>query len=145
MSSDTLYSEILEKFNKAQTREERVGVLQKYGDARFQDFLLLAYHPDIQFDIEPPPYRPAPEPAGLNWAYLESEISKMYRFIKNHPAKPVGLSTDKQRQLLLVILESVHKDEAELIVKMFKKDLGVKFLTRKIIKQAFPNLNLPTE
>ena len=91
------------------------------------------------------PYRPSVEPAGLNWAYLESEIPKMYRFITNHPAKPQGLSADRQRQLLLVILESVHKDEAELIVKMFKKDLGVKYLTKKIIKQAFPNLNLPME
>jgi hypothetical protein len=145
MSSDTLYSEILQKFNEAPTREERVAVLQKHGDARFQDFLLLAFHPDIQFDIEPPPYRPSVEPAGLNWAYLESEIPKMYRFITNHPAKPQGLSADRQRQLLLVILESVHKDEAELIVKMFKKDLGVKYLTKKIIKQAFPNLNLPME
>lgn len=145
MSSELLYSEILTKFDEAPTREERVAVLQKYGDARFQEFLLLAFHPDIQFDIEPPPYRPAPEPAGLNWSYLDSEMSKMYRFITNHPAKPQGLTADKQRQLLLVILESLHKDEAELTLKMFKKDLGVKYLTKKIIKQAFPNLNLPTE
>jgi hypothetical protein len=145
MSSELLYSEIFEKFEKETTREGRIGVLRKHGDQRFIDFLFMAFHPDILFDVEPPNYRPAVEPAGLNWAYLDSEINKLYRFIKNHPQKPEGLKEEKQKQLLLVILESLHKDEAALLIKMFKKDLQIKYLTPKIINEAFPQMNIPAE
>jgi ferredoxin len=56
---------------------------------------------------------------------------------------PANLTGKKQTQLLVVILESLHKDEAELFVKLIKKDLGVKYLTLQIVREAFPNLNLP--
>ena len=121
MSSEILYSEILKKFDEAPTRAEKLAVLKKEGDARFRDFLFYAFHPDIKFDIQPPPYRPAIEPAGLNFTYLDSEISRLYRFITGHPKKSPDLKQNKQTQLLLVILESLHKDEAELLCKMFKK------------------------
>lgn len=143
MSSEILYSEILEKFDKAPTRNEKIEVLKKYGDSRLRDFLFYTYHPDIHFDIEPPPYRPSIEPAGLNFAYLDTEISKLYRFITGHAKKPEGLTQHKQKQLLLVILEALHKDEADLLCKMFKKDLEVKYLTPKLIKEVWPEINLP--
>ena len=84
----------------------------------------------------------ADTPAGLNFSYLDTEISKMYRFIKGHPKRPEGLTPEKQSSILLVILESLHKDEAELLIKLMKKDLGVKFLTPKLVKEAYPNLNI---
>jgi hypothetical protein len=40
-------------------------------------------------------------------------------------------------------LESLHKDEAELFVKMMKKNLDVKYLSQQIVREAFPNLNIP--
>ena len=36
-----------------------------------------------------------------------------------------------------------NKDEAELFVKMMKKDLDVKYLSQQIVREAFPNLNFP--
>ncbi len=140
MSSEKLYSEILDEFQKAETRQDRIAVLKKYDHPRFREFLVAAFNPYIQFDIEPPPYRPAPEPAGLNYTYLDSEMNKMYRFIKNHPAKPQGLTQEKQKSILVVVLESLHKDEAELLCKVFRKKLEVKFLTPNLINEAFPNL-----
>jgi hypothetical protein len=68
-----------------------------------------------------------------------------YRFITGHAKKSPDLKPYKQTQLLLVILESLHKDEAELLCKMFKKDLGVKYLTPRLIKEAYPEINLPLE
>ena len=70
-------------------------------------------------------------------------MNKIYRFIVNHPKREPNLTGKKQAQLLVVILESLHKDEAELFVKLIKKDLGVKYLTLQIVREAFPNLNLP--
>ena len=141
--NDLLFSEILELFNKAETRKMKLEVLKKNGDDTFKQFLFIAFHPNIKFDIEPPPYRPSTEPAGLNYAYLRIEMRKIYRFITNHPEKSPELTADKQRQLLVVMLESLHKDEAELMVKLFKKDLGVRYLTPTMINDAFPELNIP--
>jgi hypothetical protein len=143
MSSDLLYSEIMEKFEKAQTKEERLQVLRKNGHDRFKQFLIMAFNPFIKFDVEIPNYRPSVEPAGLNFTYLDTEMQKMYRFIVNHPSRAKELTGKKQTSLLLVVLESLHKDEAALLVKVIKKDLGIKFLTPKLVKEAFPDIDIP--
>ena len=140
MGSDKLYSEIFEDFDKCTTRTERVNLLRQYGDQRFKDFLFLSLSPVIQFDVEVPRYRPAVEPAGLNYTYLHNEVPKLYRFIKGHPKRPEGLTPEKQRQLLVVILESLHKDEADLLVRLIKKDLNIKYLTTSLVTEAFPDL-----
>jgi hypothetical protein len=36
----------------------------------------------------------------------------------------------------------IHKDEAELMIKMIHKNLGIEELNKKIVKEAFPNLDL---
>lgn len=141
--NDLLYSEILDLFDRAPTRKEKIAVLQKYGSDSFQEFLFASLHPEIKFDVEIPNYRPAIEPAGLNYTYLHNEMKKIYRFIANHPKRSSNLSAQKQKQLLVVILESLHKDEAELFIRMLRKDLNVKYLTAQIVREAFPNLNLP--
>lgn len=142
MLKDKLYSEILDEFQKCETKEQRLGVLKRYDHPRFKTFLFYAFSPNIKFDVEIPQYRVAPEPAGLNFTYLHNEVDKMYRFIKDHPGRPDGLTPEKQKQLLLVTLESLYKDEAELLVKLLKKDLGVNNLTKKILLEAYPDLNL---
>ncbi len=141
--NDLLYFEIIELFQKAETRKDKIAVLQKYGSSSFQDFLYCVFNPDIKFDVEIPQYRPAIEPAGLNFTYIHNEMSKIYRFIVGHPKRSSDLTGKKQKQLLTVILESLHKDEADLFVKMLKKDLDVKYLSQQIVREAFPNLNFP--
>lgn len=140
MSSEKLYSEIFEEFDKCTTKAERINCLRKYDHPRFRTFLQAAFSPYITFDVEIPQYRPALEPAGMNYAYLDQEVNKLYRFAKGHPARPEGLTPDKQKALLTVILESLHKDEAALMVKMLQKDLQVKFLTVNLINETFPGI-----
>jgi hypothetical protein len=143
MSAEKLYSEIIEEFNQVTTRQDRINVLRKYDHPRFRTFLTAAFHPGISFDVEIPRYRPAEEPAGLNFTYLDIEMNKLYRFIKNHPSTPPNLTQEKKKQLLLVTLESLHKDEAELLVKVITKKFEVKYLTVNLINEAFPGL-IPT-
>lgn len=138
--TDKLYSEILAEFDAAESRKEKIDVLKKYDHNMFREFLIGAFNEGVIFDAPIPTYRPAPEPAGLNYTYLTLEMPKMYRFAKGHPKRNPDLTAEKQKELLLVILEALHKDEAELLVKMMKKDLGVKFLTPKLIKEAYPDI-----
>ena len=142
MSSTKLFSEIFEEFQKATNKNGRIEVLRKYDHPRFRDFLTISLNPQFQFDVEIPNYRPAPEPAGLNYTYLDLEMPKMYRFIKGHPRRTTDISEKKKTQLMAVILESLHKDEADLMVRCLKKDLGIPFLTAKLVKEAFPDINL---
>ena len=141
MSSEKLYSEIFEEFEKATTKQERINVLRREGDERFRFFLQLVFNPAIEFDIIMPHiYRPAKEPAGLNFAYLDTEMPRMYRFIKNHPLRPPEFTAEKTTQLILVMLESLHRDEAAILIKVFQKDFKVKQLTANLVKEAFPDL-----
>jgi hypothetical protein len=67
-------------------------------------------------------------------------MAQMYKYISNHPAKPHDITPQRQRELLVVTLESLHRDEAELLANMFKKSIKVRGLNAKIVKEAFPDL-----
>lgn len=143
MSAEKLYSEIFEEFEACKHKDERVKVLQKYDHQNFREFLVCAFHAGIQFDVELPlTYRPAIEPAGLNYTYLSSEVTKLYRFIRNHPKRNPDFIGSKQTAVLKTVLEALHKDEARLLVKLIQKDLGVKQLTPALIKEAYPDILL---
>ena len=141
MSSEKLYSEIFEEFEKATTKQERINILRREGDERFRFFLQLVFNPAIEFDIVlPDRYRPAKEPAGLNYAYLDTQMPKMYRFIKGNPMRPEGFTAEKTTQQILVMVESLHKDEAAIILDVLQKRFKVKHLTANLVKEAFPEL-----
>lgn len=141
MSREKLYSEIFEEFQEADTRQDKINILRKYDHPRLRLFFELLFNKDIKFDVEIPTYRPAPEPAGLNYSYIESEIPKLYRFIEGHPDR-TNVPPNKLKNLLVVVLESLHKDDAEILVNLFKKDLGIKYLTPKIVSEAFPGIRI---
>lgn len=132
-----LYSEIFAEFEAAETKQEKQAILKKYWHPAFKMFFEYAFNPDVVFDVNVPTWRPAIEPAGLNHTYLENEIPKLYRFIKGHPQRPAGLTPEKQTKLLTTVLEALHPSESELLIKLFKKNLGVKGLTVKFIQDTF--------
>lgn len=140
-----LYSEILEEFANAPTRAEKLAVLRKHDHPRLREFFTMVYNPGIVFDVEIPQYRPAPEPAGLNYTYLDVEVPKLYRFIKDHPRlEGATINEKKKSELLVTVLESLHKDEAALLCKVIKdKDVGVKYLTPRILVEAYQHINIP--
>ncbi len=141
MIENRLYSEIFTDYKTCKTDEERINFLRSVPESNFKTFLKGCYDPNIQFDVElPKKYRPAPEPAGLTWSTIAKEMNKIYRFVQNHPAKPVGMSKEKQTSLFLSVLETLHKDEARLLVQMTQKKLAVPKLTSDLVLAAFPGL-----
>jgi len=143
MSSEKLYSEIIEEFTNAPTKQEKIQVLQKYDDPRFRFFLELTLNPNVEWDVTiPHMYRPAVEPAGLNYAYLDTEMPKMYRFMKNHPMRPAGFTAEKTTSQLQVILEALHKDESAIMAQLIQGKYKVKGLTAALVKEAFPGINI---
>jgi hypothetical protein len=137
MAAEKLISEIFEEFEKLETKQDRIALLRKYDHPRFREFLIYALNPSIEFDVEVPKYRPAPEPAGLNFTYLDMEMNKLYRFVKNHPKQIPGLTPEKKKSLLLVILESLHKDEAKILAELIQRKFKVNHLTVKLVQEAY--------
>ncbi len=68
-------------------------------------------------------------------AGMTFEIPKLYRFIKDHPNR-AAVPPEKLTKLLKVVLEALHPSESELLLKLMKKNLGVKGLTVKIVQDA---------
>lgn len=141
--NDLMYHEIFALFEKTEKRADKINVLRKYGgDKNFQEFLIAVFNPNVIFDVEIPEYKPSTEPAGLNILYLHNEVPRLYRFIVGHPRRQPGLTASKQRSLLIPLLEALHKDEADLLIRCFKKELNISFLTPKLVKEAFPGIDL---
>jgi hypothetical protein len=46
----------------------------------------------------------------------------------------------RSEELLLLFLESLEPREADIVIGIFKKDLGVKGLTYKFIKENIPDI-----
>ena len=142
MSAELLLSEILDEFKTLTDENQQIEFLRKHDNKRFRDFFQCVFHPNIKFDVEIPTYRPAPEPAGLNLTYLDIELGRIYIFIKGHPKRSPNLTKERQTTILKTILESLHKDEADCMVKMLNKDIQIPTLTKKLVKKAFPDLDL---
>jgi len=140
--ASVLFSEIFEEFDKAKNREQRLAVLQKYGkNIWFKEFLNYAFNPKIHFDItQIPDYKPAVEPAGICYSNLSNEMRRLYIFIVGHPKRTAKLDPRKEARILNALLGSIHKEEAALLVKCFKKDLDIRYLTPSLVKEAFPTL-----
>ena len=131
-----LFSEIFEQIELAVSKEERISILQKNKSPSLVEFFRLLYDTNIVFDVEIPKYKQAIEPAGLNFTYLHTEVKKLYRYVKGDPRADV-LTQKKKQDLLAVPLESLHKDEAELLVGLVNKDIGVRHLNEKLVKEAY--------
>jgi hypothetical protein len=140
--SNVLFSEIMTEFSKCRDRAKRIEVLRKYGDNRwFLEFLNYAFNPRIQFDVgSVPDYKPAVEPAGLNYSSLTNEVQRLYIFIAGHPKRTSKLDPRRELRILQALFQSIHRDESALLVKLFKKDLEVPYLSARLVKEAFPQL-----
>lgn len=140
--ASVLFHEIFDEFNKARNRDQRIAVLRKYGrNIWFIEFLNYSFNPRICFDISQiPNYKPAVEPAGVCYSNLSNEMRRLYIFISGHPKRSGKLPAVKEARILNALLGAVHKEEAALLVKCFKKDLEIRYLTPSLVKEAFPEL-----
>jgi len=131
--------EIIEKFNQAKSKKDRIAVLQEYRDVwAFKDVLRASFDDALQFNLPEgsPPYEPnRPES-------VPSTLLKKHKELGLFVVGGTGdrLPAVRREQKFIQLLESIHPADAQLIIGMKDKDLGVKFLTKKIVQEAFPDL-----
>lgn len=130
--------EVLEKFQKAKTKEEKIQILKQNETWALKDIIKGSMDPNIQFLIPDgdPPYTPSEEHNA------PSTLLRKHRDFKYVVKSPGAekLPPFKRERIFLQILESIHPQDAELVVKMINKKQPAKGLTKTIVKEAFPGL-----
>lgn len=134
--------EVFDEFSRANTKEERLDVLQKNWSPTLKLVLQLAFHPEIKWKVAgkyPEKYKKPDTAPGISFSSLNQELKRLYIFQQGNPTAE-QLTEKRRDELLLIMLESLEPREADVVIGIFKKDLGVKGLTPKFIKDNIPNL-----
>ena len=130
-------SEILSKANAIADSEKRREFIYQNDSLPLRALLKYCYDPKIKFLLPegPAPYKPTDHVESQGMLY--SEVKKLYLFIENgHPT----LSQVKREHIFITLLESLDKDDAELLVHVKDKKLPYKLITKKFVEKTFPGL-----
>lgn len=133
--------EILEEFEKAETRHDQLCVLRFNANFALRSVLQGMFDPRVEFVFtEAPPYTAGVIPPGMSYSSIAAEMKRAYIFEKNNPKVAPGLTFDRKRQILIQILETLEAKEAKVFMNMLLKRNETKNLTYDIVKEAFPDL-----
>lgn len=134
--------EIFDAFEECKTKKERMEVIEKNLSQLLVDVFKLTYHPQFQWKIKEMPdnYKvPTDMLPGITHDSLAHQLRRLYIFqVGNQTAE--SLTEKRRNELFIQMLESIEPREAEILLGIFQKDLGVKGLDYKFVKEAFPNL-----
>ena len=129
--------EILDLIDKSDDVKETV---QKFGKqySSFTDYLRCVFDERIEFLLPDgkPPYRPAP-PQSAPSTWHKKHMDLKY-FVKVGVSD--GMSQIKREMKFIEVLESVHPEDALIIIEMIKKKTPSKKLTEEVVKEALPKL-----
>jgi hypothetical protein len=135
-------SEIFSRIDKAKSRKIKKEILMSAKDNNAFKFVLQGtFDPSIEWTIQKvPKYEGVSDrPIDLVDTSLFATVPKCSIFVKGHArSKPLG--EEQTHNLLLQMLEIMHKDESNIFASMIKKKLKVKGLTEKLVLEVFPDL-----
>lgn len=131
--------EILDKFTEQTTRSDKIKLLKANDIPALRDVCRGAYDEGIEWNLPPgkPPYTPnKPESVPSS---LRREHRSFGFYVKGFK-KSEGLPAYKRENMFIQLLESIHAEDAAIVLNMVAKKPPVKGLTKKIVEEAFPNL-----
>lgn len=134
--------EILDLFEKNQSRQDRIKILKENNQHHFLEVLKFTFNPHYEFYVEkefPKDYIKPDTFPGIRLAGIESEIRRAYLWHKGNPIADT-LTDEKRHVLLLQLFESFEPREAEVWFNMMKKNLKVPGLTESLVKEVYPHL-----
>ena len=94
------------------------------------------YHPNVKFLLPdtPPPYSES-DPIGIE-TRVYSQIRKFDLFIEGGR----NVNQTKREMIFIETLESIHPEDAKILINMVAKKDPYKGITEKIVREAFPSL-----
>ena len=135
-----LISEVLTEASKITKKADRMEYLRKNSSPALRDVLRIAFDDDI-ISVLPsgaPTYNKDDAPAGHEYLNLHKGHRRFKYFFKG----PIANETPALRRegMFLSFIESLHGEEAELVIAAKDKALKYKGITKKFVKDTFPNL-----
>lgn len=133
-----LIYEILEAASKARLKADKIKILKDHDSWALRDVLRATYDKKIEFlipDGEPPytPNKPESVPSNL----LRKNVDFKY-IVKG------GIREDmpafKREKIYIGLLESIHPEDAKVVINMVNGAKPANGVTEKLVKEAFPNL-----
>lgn len=132
-------SEILEKTSKSKKKkEDKIQFLRNNNSDALRLVLQYALHPNVHSALPegPAPYTPS-ELSDENDGMLYKAARELYLFCKGGND---ALPALRRETLFVQFLESLHPEDAKLIVAAKDKTLPYKGLPKSLFEEAFPGI-----
>ena len=132
--------EIFDLLSKANSKKKKVEVLKAHNIMPVRDILQGTFDDRIQWNLPGgvPPYTPASDEAPPPRTLLREHLKFKY-FVKGL-RESEGLTSVKRERMFIDILETIHPNEAKILLDMINKKSPVKGLTINTVKEAYPDL-----
>ena len=133
-----LISDLFKEVEKTTGRKAKVAKLQSFEqNETFMTILQAAFDARVVWELPEgdPPYE-EPEDMMDNTGGLYQEARKLYMFTKN--SRSANIHSIKRERLFIEMLESIHPNEAKLLLSIKNKKVPYKGITKKLIDEAFP-------
>ena len=130
--------EILERFENIKSKNERVKFLQDNSIPALKDVVRGCYDSTLEFMLPAgkPPYTPnRPESVPSSLRRLHRQFGEFVRGRRTQ-----GVPQFKIERKFVQLLESIHAEDAEIVIKMINKEQPAKYLTEGLAREAFPGL-----
>ena len=128
--------QIVENASKIADVNERVAYLQQHQSQPLKELLRLGLSRNVEWDLPEgaPPYKVQQflDQEGM----LYHEARRLYLFIKGERS---DLTKLKKEMLYIGLLESIHPQDAQLLIDIKDKKLP-KTISKKIVDAVFPGL-----
>ena len=133
-------SEILELVSKQRTRAKKIDILREYRNDALVSILIWNFDDSVASALPEGnvPYKPNEAPAGTEHTSLRQEVRHFYNFIQG--GNP-SLSKTRRENIFIQILETLHPDEAQLLVTVKDKCLEDFYnITQQTVSEAYPDI-----
>lgn len=143
MAKVLLISEMLSEIQKAPNKQAKIDLIKKHNCLALRDVLKGALDDSITWILPegaPPLRKEGNEPKGLSYTTLQRNSPRLRYFISGGPGE--RLTPARREKLFIDLLQSIHPDDAEVIVAMKDKQLKKLYpsITKALVKSVFPNL-----
>jgi hypothetical protein len=134
----TLYT-LLETVSKQKKKQDKINMLKMHNNKPAVSAILdLVFNPKHQFTLPEgdPPYTPAEDMID-NTGALYREFRK-FEYFMDSPTN--NLHQIKRETLFIQLLESLHPEDAKLVVAVKDKKLPFKGITLSVVQETWPGM-----
>jgi len=134
-------SEILDLVNSTRGRQKKIDLLREYRNDALVSLLIWNFDDTVQSALPggEVPFKPNDAPAGTEHTSLRQEQRHFYNFIQG--GNP-SLSKTRRESIFIQILETLHPEEAHILILVKDHRLVAKYstLSQDIVGEAYTDI-----